>query len=451
MRSRIPIVSLGLAFLMPFFPFQLAHQLHGKENAQANISSSWKKAKDAVDKLWKEPSSETAAEFYISISTGKGIENDKTELLDYIFGPNPKMMSSSMRVGSITMEMLSGDIYAARSEIRLLGFVYSGWQRPPSVTSDAAELILANLGMLVRVNPAIFLKACQAEQKDPYLRDNGFPVGFVSDIMKEIKTRASYELEMRKESLRSVEAPELRLVRDECLKVLEREIQEIGSDSPDSEKQEERPAVDPRARIKWVIAEMQRRPSPENMKRVLDLYSEVPRENLLDIILTLVPPPEAQRRIWATPLYLVRREALCGNEYAVEVLFHALVQCFGLESMQIYSMLSNFILEKPALFIEKLAKYSIFLDSIKDIGESGQAAPSSYIERICAYTSSFELPGINWDVILKRRIDTLAALNMPENQELIDRCIRAIQKELKDYIYKESGASGATVPTLPDE
>jgi hypothetical protein len=236
---------------------------------------------------------------------------------------------------------------------------------------------------------------------------------------------------MRKESLRSVEDPELRLVRDECLKVLEREIQEIGSDSPDPEKQEGRPGDGPRERIKWVIAEMQRRPSPENMKRVLDLYSEVPRENRLDINLALSPRPEAQRRIQVTPLDLVRREALCGNEYAVEVLFPALVQFFGMESMQIYSVLSLLILEKPALFIEKLAKYSMFLDSIKDIGESGQAVPSHYIERISTYMGSFELPDINRDVILKRRIDTLAALNMPEHQKLIDRCISAIEKDLK--------------------
>ncbi|MGB8959540.1 MAG: hypothetical protein WCC00_11095, partial [Candidatus Aminicenantales bacterium] len=192
-----------------------------------------------------------------------------------------------------------------------------------------------------------------------------------------------------------------------------------------------RPAVDPRARIKWVIAEMQRRPSPENMKRVLDLYSEVPRENLLDISLALSPRPEAQRHIRETPLDLVRREAICGNEYAVEVLFPALVQYFGLESMQIYSVLGNLILEKPALFIEKLAKYSMFLDSIKNIGESGQVAPANYIERMCTYGGSFELPGINWDIILRRRIDTLATLNMPEHKELIVRCISAIEKDLK--------------------
>ena len=431
MKSRFLTRSFGLAFLIFLFLLLPASQLHGKEDAQANVSSSWKKAKDAVDRLWKEPSPETAAAFYSSISPGEGTENDKTELLDYIFGPNPKMMSSSRRVGSITMEMLSGDIYAARSEIRLLGFIYSGWQRPPSATSDAAEMIMAHLGMLVRVNPAIFLRACQAEQKDPYLKDKGFPVGFIPDIMNETKTRASYELEMRKESLRSVEAPELRLVRDECLKVLEREIQEIGSDSPDSEKREERPGVDPRARIKWVIAEMQRRPSPENMKRVLDLYSEVPRENLLDISLALVAPPEAQRWIRVTPLGLVRREAICGNEYAVEVLFPALVQFFGMESMQIYSVLSNLILEKPALFIEKLAKYSMFLDSSNPVGGPDYVAPSDYIETICTYGGSFELPGINWDIILRRRIDTLAALNMPEHKELIDRCIRLIEKNLK--------------------
>jgi len=430
MKLRAPFASLGLTFLFAFIPLQLADQLHGRENAQATVSSSWKKAKDAMDRLWKEQSPEAATEFFVSISTGKWSEEEKTELLDYIFGPDPKTRSSSGRFGSIIIETLSGDIYAARSEIRLLGFVESGWRRPLSVTSGTAEWIIGTLGLLIRVNPALFLKACHEEQKDPYLKNKGFPVGFIPDIMSENKTRATYELEMREGALRSVEAPELRLVRDKCLEVLERKIEEIGPDAPGAERQEERPLVDPGSRIRFVIAEMQRRPSPENMKRVLDLYSEVPRENLFDIILALSPRPDPHSRIWRTPLELVRREALCGNGYAVEVLFKAMVQVYGLPSMEIFSTLSDLILMKPDLFIEKLAEYSVWLDSMKRIGAQNQTVPSNFVERICGYFGDFEKPGINRKAILKRRIAVLSALNMPEKQELIGRCIRAIQAEL---------------------
>jgi hypothetical protein len=77
---------------------------------------------------------------------------------------------------------------------------------------------------------------------------------------------------------------------------------------------------------------------------------------------------------------------------------------------------SFLIVQKPALFIEKLAKCNSPLD----------------VERICNYEASFELPGINWEVILERRIDALAALNLPKYQELIDRCIGYIEKKLTE-------------------
>ncbi len=411
MKSRTLFGLLCLASFIPFSPVQFSRPLLGIENAQLDIPSPWNKAKDAIDRMFKEPWSGAAEEFYNSISQVKGIKNDKTELLDYIFGSNPMMLTSSHRYGSIAMAMLWGDIYAARSTILLLGFIDSRWQKPPSVTSAARELILGSLGALIRLNPALFLRACFLEREGPYLKDKGFPAGFVPDFMNEPKTRALYELEMMKKALRSAKAPELRLVRDECVRILEREIKENRSGISGREK--EKHAISQSERIKDIIVQMENRPSSENMRRVLALFSEIPTYNWRDIFPASSSPPST-RSPSEIALDLVLREAVRGNEGAVEVLLRTLNHFGGLESMRVHSAISQLILTKPALFIKKLAKYGSALD----------------IKGICNYWGSFEHPGFNRDAILRRRLETLTALRMPKYDKLILRCIGYIQNEL---------------------
>jgi hypothetical protein len=433
MKAKSRQRSFGLGFLVFLFLLLFASQTHTEESVQANVPSGWSKAKKAFDRLMWKPSTLTAREFYFSISDGKGIKGDKTEILDHIFVGFQGIFSDN-RYLIIATEMLNRDIYAARSAIRLLDFVDNGWQKPHSLTTRAAGWVGESLGQLIRVNPTHFLRACYEERENPYLKEKGFPVGFIPSIMSK-KTRASYELEMRREALRSVEDAELRSVRDECIGAIDRELEKYGSDSPGFMEQEERTFDDPKAKIKNVFAEMQSRPSPENMKRVLDLFPEVPGATPADVIDTMFPPFEVYVRAPNEPLGPILREARCGNEYAIEVLFRALVHVLDLYSIQICSELSNLILMKPALFIEKLAKYAQLLDSVDSIREPDRVIPLYYFEWTCVFISSFDYPFQREieNVILRRRIDALAALNMPEHKELIDRCIRVIEKKLKGY------------------
>jgi hypothetical protein len=412
--------------LISFVLLLHASQRHPEANAQANVPSGWSRAKDAFDRLIREPSSLTGSEFYVSISGGKGMDSDKTEILDHIFGRNPDLFSSS-RYGTIAIEMLQGDIYAAKSAIRLLEFVDNGWQRPRSVTTRAAGWMGESLGDLVRVDPALFLRACYEERENPYLKEKGLPVGFVPGIMNKKTTRASYELEMRRKALQLVEDQELRLVRDLCIEAIDREIKKYGLDGHGLEEHEEKPLEDPRAEIKNVFAEMQSRPSPENMKKVLALFSDLPTENLPDLILAISPPTNSAGRQWPSPLGIIIHEAICCNEYAIEVSFRALVHFFGIQSMEICSTISNLILIKPALFIENLAKYRQLLEYVDSIS----VPQVHYFEWTCDYISPWDYADVRIDLILRRRIDALAALNMPEHKELIARCIRLLEKKLK--------------------
>ena len=413
MKSKTLLGLLCLASFIPFSHVQFSRPLLGVENAQLDIPSPLNKAKAAIDRMFKEPWSGAAEEFYNSISQIKGIKNDKTELLDYIFGSSHIDFFSSHHFHSIAMATLWGDIHAARSTILLLEFIDSGWQKPPSVTSAARELILGALGTLIRVNPAVFLRACFLEREGPYLKDKGFPVGFVPDFMKEPKTRALYELEMMKKALMSVKAPEMRLVRDECVRILEREIKESRSGISGREK--EKHTISQSERIKDIIMRMENWPSSENMRRVLSLFSEIPTKDRHDIFLALSQPSSIRSRP-EIPLQFVLREAVRGNEGAVEVLLRTLNHFGGLASMQVHSAISQLILMKPALFIQKLAKYGSALD----------------IKRICNYWGSFELPGFNLDAILRKRIETLTELRMPKYNRLILRCIGYIQSELAE-------------------
>ncbi len=436
MKPRFLTRSLGQAFLTPFFLLLLASHPHAEDSAKANVPSDWSTAKKAFDRLVREPSSLTAREFYASISGGKEINCDKTEMLDHIFGRYLHLLSVG-RYGIIAIEMLNGNIYAARSAIVLLDFVDNGWQKPHSLMSLAGMRVGASLGELIRVNPALFLRACYEEREDPYLKEKGFPVGFIPFIMHMKKTMVSYEMEMRRKALRSVEDPELRLVRDKCIESIDRQVEEFErneSDRPRFEEHEKRSLKDPEEKVKNVFLEMKSRPSPENMKKVLALFSDDPKQYLRYVLEAMFPtagwPPREPSE--ADPFEIILHEARCGNEYAIEVLFPALFYADDWASTRIYSLISNLILMKPALFIEILAKYRHRMESMKSINLPEGPVSVDYLDLSCNYIDFHDYPdALAENVILRRRAGTLAALDIPEHKELINLCIRLIENKLK--------------------
>lgn len=417
--------SIGLAFLVSVVLLLHASQRQPEANDQTSLPSALIRARGALERFVQKPSSLTGSELYLSISSGKETDSVKTGILDQIF-VRRRLSVSIGPYRTIAIEMLQGNIYAAKTAIRLLEFVENGWQRPCSETIRVAGWIGESLGDLVRVNPVLFLRACNEERENPYLKEKGFPIGFIPDFMKRKTTRVAYELEMRRKALWSVEDLELRPVRDECIEAIDREIIIAGSNSPCYGELERKPLEDPRAEIISVFAEMQSRPNPENMKRVLSLFYEVPQEyfvNLLDAMF-----PEAGRRDAEIPLEIICREARCCNEYAIEVLFRALVHWLGLQSDLILEDISNLVLIRPGLFIEKLAKYSQLLDDVDSTSKLDQ----HYFEWICDHISIRDYWDVCEGVILRRRIDALAALNMPQHRELIGRCIRVIEDRLNN-------------------
>jgi len=416
------------------------------ENAEIDITlerlsavvSKWRAAKIAFNRLVEEPSPLTTRGFYLSIS-GE-IEDDKTEILDYVFGPEiGEFMPGIGRFSVIANEMLIGDVHAARSAIRILGF-FEKWQKPPSQKLPIFMRVGASLGALIRANPSLFLRACLEERESPFLQQRGIPYGYPPFILHMKKSMLSYEMGMRKEAVRSVDDPQLQYVRDECLDLIEKGTQVFEAfavDRPNLWESGERPLSEREETIKNVLSEMKSRPSPENMKKVLALFDER-SEGFAYLIGALFPligipgeggwPPRARSE--AGPLEIILHEATCGNPYALEIVFTGLLPAFrswdSLASQVLFGFISDLILMKPAVFIEKVAKFS-YLES-----ERLDTVPITFLDEICGTVDFHAYPDEKAKgTILRRRIAALGALDMPEHKELIARCIRLIEKNLK--------------------
>jgi hypothetical protein len=419
--------------------------VQARANAEINITlerlsavvSKWRAAKVAFNGLMKEPSPLTTREFYLSIS-GE-VESDKTEILDYIFGPYfSEIMPGVGRFSIIAIEMLSGDVYAARSAIRILRYVQDEWQKPPNQKLPIFLQIGASLGTLIRANPSLFLRAWLEERESPFLREKGIPYGYPPFILQMKKSMLSYEMEMRKEAVRSVDDPQLKYVRDECLDLIEKGTQVFEAFAVERPRPWESTVTEidvaPEA-VKKAILEMMARPSPENMMIVLALFDERREEHrfleaalfpLISISSSIEPP----REIRPDPLEIIFLEAKCGNPYAIQIVFTALLRAFrawdDLASQWLFEFISDLILRNPAVFIENVAKFT-YLES-----ERLDTAPITYLDAICGTIDFHAYPNeIAKETILRRRIAALSALNMPEHKELIARCIRLIEKNLK--------------------
>jgi hypothetical protein len=375
--------------------------------------STWSEAKAAFEKFVIEPSCATAKEFYLSIGAGRGRDKDKRDILEHIFGH----FGGPGRSKIFGIEMLSGDIYAARAAIRLLDLAYMDWRFP-------IESIGESLGQLIRVNPAHFLRACHDERGSQYLKNRGYPIDFMPAIMDKRPSRTLYELEMRAAALLSVKDSALERVRDDCIAAIDKKIRGYKSAMSDGDGMKVRPVSVPKGRIENIVNKMKIRPSPKIMKKVLALFSDIGNQNQLDAIYAMFPDEEPGRDTSEGPYKIVLYEARCGNEYAIELLFRSLVYVAGFYSMEISGAISNLILIRPAMYIEKLAKYVQLLES------ANSSSHPNYVEWTCTYIRYFDYPGDCMNTILRRRISALEGLRMPQYRELIGRCIKIMQNAL---------------------
>ncbi len=154
-----------VAFLFPLLLVLFGCLIQPQEGGQAKLLSGWSKAKEAFDRLGRKPPSLAAREFDYSISCGKGIYCDISEMLGHIFGHYQGVFSNHQHK-TIAMEILNGGIFATSSAVRMLKIVSSGWQKPhdDSRRQEVRECLVE----LPTVNPSPFLRVCYEEREDSY-------------------------------------------------------------------------------------------------------------------------------------------------------------------------------------------------------------------------------------------------------------------------------------------
>ena len=372
-------------------------------------SSSWSRARVTFEEFLRRPDNLTAWEFLNSIPADVGENVDKEKFIEYLDDNN-------RRYEIIMLEMEAGNKYAARAAIRLL----------PFLEGKIEDKLRMSLSELVRINPEIFLRACYEERDSLFIRTNGYPVSHLAEAMEYNREIAYFELQKRKEALKSVEGLELQPIRNKCLQSIENRMKELGIKGVACGKGRLRISGNLIQNIKSAFDEIIKVPCPENFKQLVDLLPERANNDVSYLLEQLLFPKAKSPDYGKQEIlpYIIWHEARCGNEDAIELLFvlDSFYYCMDIYNMIIEGAINALILSNPALFIEKLAKnQKRFRSEEKIIAICTEQIYCGYPDES---TGAF---------ILEKRLAALEGLNMPQYKEVIEHCIRILKDEIEIY------------------
>jgi len=372
-------------------------------------SSSWDRARVTFEEFLRRPDNLTAWEFLNSIPADGGKNVDKEKFIEYLDDNN-------RRYEIIILEMEAGNKYAARAAIRLL----------PFLEGKIEDKLRMSLSELVRINPEIFLRACYEERDSLFIRTNGYPVSHLAEAMEYNREIAYFELQKRKEALKSVEGLELQPIRNKCLQSIENRMKELGIKGIACGKGRLRISGNLIQNIKSAFDEIIKVPCPENFKQLVDLLPERANNDVSYLLEQLLFPKAKSPDYGKQEIlpYIIWHEARCGNEDAIELLFvlDSFYYCMDIYNMIIEGAINALILSNPALFVEKLAKYQ------KRFRSQGKIIDICTDQIYCGYPD--ESTGA---FILEKRVVALEGLNMPQYKEVIEHCIRILKDEIEIY------------------
>jgi len=131
-------------------------------------------------------------------------------------------------------EAVAGDRTAVEIFFRLLNISDGG----------TLELVQADLGLIVRLYPKLFLEILSRYKDTKHVKTHGYPVWFVGSGHNMHPRAAKYILKKRMEALSTVDKPEYKELRDTCLKTIEEIIKKIDYDIGRKEGQRNTYAVE---------------------------------------------------------------------------------------------------------------------------------------------------------------------------------------------------------------
>ncbi len=227
MKIHNLIKAIGVSVLV--FCFTMGICLIGQEvrKPKSMMVLDWNKILTHFMAYADNPNEENALRLLHSLPQDRPTEmfGDARAATRHIFGENYVILYE---------EAAAGDRIAIEILFRLLNISDGGSQ----------EMILSDLGLIVRLYPKLFLEILSKYQETKHVKNFGYPVAFVGTGHNMHPRAEKHVLKKRLEAVSSVDDSEYKELRDACIKIIEEMIKKIDDDITRKEGQEEGNAVE---------------------------------------------------------------------------------------------------------------------------------------------------------------------------------------------------------------
>jgi len=373
-----------------------------KKIIQQNELQDWGKVKDAFDEFVKNPTDDKAENFLESIpreATPESISS-RDEALKKIF--------YFYNFQALKYQVFSGNLPAARAIIRLLKH------------TDGSKLLGLQevLASLIRINPRLYLEALYQEGVDIFV-DKEWPVSFGLELYKNSTSSMKYEIEMRINSLKTINDNKYKNIKEACLKQLEKDLDKITSFKNDFKGEEF--IYQPPELFAIVVQNFNQLPNSDNALKIYEIAkNEAIREQDLPFLFIVPHPSSGYKGLPSDRYLLLEKEAYSGNAGAIRTLLRFYSISSGLMNEVIRGSLSNLASINPRFFVGALTTEKVISEDTLD-------------KLICYvdYTRTFP-DETKKEIILLQRINGLSAIKDKINSKVINRCLKVIEKHVNN-------------------
>lgn len=367
-------------------------RLYRLEKQRPRRDSSWSKFREKLYAFIEKPSAERAKNLYKFIPGEVANKESEEKILSL------EKLFSYPTYQLLEYEMMLGNVPTIRTLIKLLKY-----------TNETQQQVIKNsLSSLVRINPQALLEAFYLESADSFFKENGYPVTFDLSLYKRSISACNYEMEQRKKVLGTIREEKFNSIIENCLKAIEEEKKNIVISSERKvDKFIYKPPIDFERAIKTVMDE----PTSEAMRNIENIIrQEQTGPDIEDYYSLLIIQDqkeifEKDRGLPSDRYLMIEREALAGNEGAIELLIELYPRSYMFFRDILNDTLSKIAVVRPELFFGMITKKS-------EISRNDIVEILSYLDR--ARTFPAETDG---EYILKQRVDViLKARKLKDNR-----------------------------------
>ncbi|MBC7363431.1 MAG: hypothetical protein H5U07_02665 [Candidatus Aminicenantes bacterium] len=313
---------------------------------------------------------------------------------------------------TLEYEMMLGNVAAIRVTLRLLKQV---GERERAVLKDS-------LSRLIRINPQALAEAFYLESQDPYIKENGFPVEGDLELYRKSNFAWSYELDSRIKALGSLAENRFSDLRKKCIEQIERKKKEF--ESPPAKDKDEF-IYEPPFAFKNAIERVMVTPASSAMKNLARIMRALQmKKNNDDFCVLLILQPENGGKFGeglslpSNRYLIIEREALSGNEGAVEVLANLYPQSYLIFRDILKDSLSKVAVIRPELFFRTMMK-------LPEVKKRDIVEIIEYIGEARTFSSETDK-----EFIIKQRIELLMKNKDLKKNKLVKEMVRELTSDI---------------------